>query len=174
MTELEACVLALVARDGPLTAYQVRMEFERSRASSWRASTGSVYPMIKRLVARGLLSAELRPADGRGAAHLLATAAGRRRAQAWLTETPAWIGDVAEDPIRTRVHFLSLLPMAKRLAAIDGMAAATRASIAAIDERLKTLDRRDLDWIVFQGVRAGLAARARWLPSVRTFWSAEG
>jgi DNA-binding PadR family transcriptional regulator len=167
---LEACVLALVARDGPITAYQVRMEFEGSLASSWRASTGSVYPLIKRLATQGLVRMKAEPGDGRGTKQIVATAEGKRRVEAWLTDAPRWVGDVAEDPIRTRVHFLALLTAAKRAAALRDMQAATREAMAEVDARMKTTDQRDVDWLILHGVRAMLAARGAWLKEVGRFF----
>ena len=175
MTELEACVLALICHDGPITAYQVRMEFERSRASSWRASTGSIYPLIKRMSAQGLVEMRPEPDDKRGAKKLVATAAGRRRAKAWLTEAPSWIGDVTEDPIRTRVHFLGLLPGPQRAEAIERMIAVTRASLAELDQGLREFDsttQEEVERLVYQGARAALAARAAWLVKAKAFFAA--
>lgn len=166
MTELEACVLALLCRDGPMTAYQVRKEFERSRASTWRASTGSIYPLIKRMSARGLIAAKPERGDARGTRHLAATKAGQRKVEAWLTETPAWIGDATEDPIRTRVQFLILLPVSLRRRTIVGMAKVTEAAIAALDVYMADSNIDAIEKLAHEGARAMLEARATWLEKV--------
>ena len=67
LTELEACVLALVAKEGPCTAYSIRKQFEESLTSTWHASTGSIYPLIRRMTERGLLARQDVESDGRGA-----------------------------------------------------------------------------------------------------------
>lgn len=172
MTELEACVLTLVCRDGPITAYQVRMEFERSHAQRWRMSTGSIYPLIRRLSAQGLIRSKETSSDARGTKRLTATPAGRRQAEAWLLEIPPWLGDIGEDAIRTRVHFLSILAPAKRAVVIEDLRGVTSSSIADIEGQIELLDHDHVDWIVFQGIRAMLAARARWLTKVAEFFSA--
>lgn len=169
MTELEACVLALLCRDGPLTAYQVRQNFERSRASSWRASTGAVYPLIKRLHTQGLITMKSKPDDARGTKRLMATAAGRREVDAWLSDTPAWIGDITEDPIRTRVQFLTLLPAGRQRPAITRMLDATQAAIAAVDAETHE---NALERLAHEGVRAMLEARAAWLKKVLKYFAA--
>jgi hypothetical protein len=111
------------------------------------------------------------PDDKRGTKKVVATAEGRRRVEAWLCEAPAWVGDVAEDPIRTRVHFLALLSPAKRAAAVRDMVTATRASISQVDAHMRVTDKSDLNWIILQGVRTVLEARATWLTKVGPFFA---
>jgi DNA-binding PadR family transcriptional regulator len=64
MTELKFTILAIVARDGPLSAYDIRKIFARSLTSTWSSSTGSIYPSIRRLQNIGHLASSS-PKDGR-------------------------------------------------------------------------------------------------------------
>ncbi len=176
MTELEACVIALIARDGPCTAYYVRMSFEQSAASTWRASTGSIYPLIRRLVARGLIRSKQDGEDKRGAKQLSATPSGREAVRDWLMESPDWIGDASADPIRTRVHFLMLLDKNERALAISRLRETTQASLAAINVKMLTLKSagEDIEWLVHKGARAMLLARLEWLDDVGIFLQEKG
>ena len=168
MTELEACVIALIARDGPCTAYYVRMSFEQSAASTWRASTGSIYPLIRRLVARGLIRSKQDGDDKRGAKHLSVTPSGHEAVRDWLLDTPDWIGDASADPIRTRVHFLMLLGGDERARAVKGMIETTQLSLAAINAKMQHLKSagETIEWLVHKGARAMLQARLDWLDEV--------
>src|SRR6185436_18926108 len=53
-TDLEQTVLGIVWRDGPCTPYHVRSVLLRSPSSHWSGSAGAIYPLVKRLEARGL------------------------------------------------------------------------------------------------------------------------
>jgi DNA-binding PadR family transcriptional regulator len=166
MTELEACVLAVVCQQGPITAYQLRKRFERSPTSSWRASTGSIYPLIKRLHRQGLVQMSQVPADRRGTKMLVASRAGKARVRDWLTVLPSWIGDPTEDPIRTRLLFLDLMEPDTGSAAVAEMLRMTRAAIEAMDESIASPDTSPLERIGREGARAMLIARRDWLISV--------
>jgi DNA-binding PadR family transcriptional regulator len=173
VTELEACVLAVICRQGPITAYQVRREFERSPASSWRASTGSIYPLIKRLRARGFVQADQALNDGRGTLRLAASDAGRAQVRDWLTVLPPWMGDITEDPIRTRFQFFTLLDASARARAAAEMFAATAEAIEKLTAFNDTLESHSLERIAHDGAMAMLRARLAWLASVEAQFTAE-
>lgn len=169
MTELEACVLALLWRQGPMTAYQVRKEFERSPTSSWRASTGSIYPLIRRLRREGLVETEAVSTDARRTTRLTASSAGQAQVGRWLAVVPPWAGDATEDPIRTRVLFLDFLDSAAASAAVADMHEATVAALARMDEFIATSRLEPLEKLAVEGARAMLVVRRDWLLEVRDF-----
>lgn len=171
MTELEACVLAVVWRQGPMSAYQVRREFERSPASSWRASTGSIYPLIKRLRTLGLVDVNPVPHDGRKTALLLASKEGRAQVRSWLKGAPPWLADVAEDPIRTRVQFLTLLDATTGSQVANEMLLATEAAIERLREFMTTFEIRSLERLAHEGALVMLLARLGWLKRVRSHFA---
>src|SRR5215467_12118551 len=49
LSEIEACVLALVSVDGPATPYAIRKVFLNSPNPQWSGSAGTIYPLIERL-----------------------------------------------------------------------------------------------------------------------------
>ncbi len=57
MTELESTVLGVVWLRGPCTAYVIRQEFLASSSSYWTASTGAIYPVLRRLEGAGMIRA---------------------------------------------------------------------------------------------------------------------
>ena len=62
LSEIEACVLALVSVDGPATPYAIRKVFLNSPNPQWSGSAGTIYPLIGRLLRRKIEGvANLRP-----------------------------------------------------------------------------------------------------------------
>ena len=173
MTELEACVLALIALEGPCTAYSIRKQFEESLTSTWHASTGSIYPLIRRMTERGLLDRHAVASDGRGSNELSVTPAGKKAAQAWLKAVPEWIGEPAADPIRTRLNFVRLLAPGERVPVIEQMVVATRASLRRVERSMDQLkaEGRDVDALAVSGAAYELRARLAWLKEVRTYYA---
>jgi DNA-binding PadR family transcriptional regulator len=126
LTELEACVLGLVLTEGPCTPYAVFSILRDSPSSQWSGSAGAIYPLFRRLEASGLLASKPRARDGRSSRVCTATPKGREALRRWLGPPfPEWIAEVPNDPLRTRVRFLSALPSAGR-----------RAFLAAAEDRL--------------------------------------
>lgn len=115
LTELEAYLLAQVARHAPVTAYDLRALLMSSPVATISSSAASVYPIVRRLKARGLLTSERVTGDGRRTERLRATPSGLEATRAWLARI-----EVAHlllpDPLRSRIIFLELLPPADRLA----------------------------------------------------------
>lgn len=109
-SELEGAALGIVGTLGPMSPYAVLAEFARSPSGYWSASAGAVYPVVQRLVRRGLLSFRRRPRGSRTTATCAITARGRLALVAWIG--PPWTFQVESstfDPIRTRVSFLAAL-----------------------------------------------------------------
>ena len=107
-------LLSVVIRQQPVTAYQLFKVFEESPVSSLNASKGQVYPAVRRLKARGLLSARRVAGDARKSEELHATPAGEAAVKLWI----AAISDdhiALDDPLRSRMLSLDLLTREERL-----------------------------------------------------------
>ena len=170
MTDLELCVLGVVWLRGPCSAYVVRREFAVSSSSFWSSSAGSIYPVIKRLLAAKLIAAKPVPSDGRGKRTLAITSNGERALRSWLKELPASAGMAGLDPIRARMNFFAVLNSAReQLAFIDRAAAQTQAQI----DKEKHLVRKftNVDRLTHLGALAELEGRKRWLGAVRKMLS---
>jgi DNA-binding PadR family transcriptional regulator len=165
LTELDNCILGVIWRGGPTSAYGVRAHFAGSRTVSWSSSTGTIYPAIRRLRDAGLLDAEA-PVGPRKSELLKLTAKGRAALHEWVTNVSPELGSSTADPIRTRVHFLNAVPVADRRRAIEDYRAATLAAIAevarALDLPVKSaVDRSER--LGTLGALAELRARLEWL-----------
>ncbi len=169
LTELESCVLGAIWAQGPCSAYAVRREFAASPSSHWSASTGSIYPTIRRLEHAGLVAPVDGPSDGRGTRDLKITRAGKARLRAWIVELPDWSHRPTRDAIRTRVNFLSALP--DRHARLDFIQRAERGArdqIGVLRKRLVSAQAKSEDEaFVTLGSLHELLGRARWLRDVR-------
>ena len=166
MTDLELCALGVVWLRGPCSTYVIRREFAVSSSSFWSSSAGSVYPVIKRLLAAKLIAAKPVRSDGRGKRSLAITPSGERALRSWLKELPAWTGMASLDPIRARMNFLRVLTSAREQLAFVSLAAAhTQAQI----EREKRLLKKffNVDHLTHLGALYELEARKRWLGAVR-------
>ena len=163
LSELESCVLGVIRRTQPCTGYSVRKVFQQSLTTTWSASTGAIYPLLKKLTAEGLIAADADALDGRGGRRLLVTAKGDDALRAWLTETDRSIGLPAADLIRTRSYLLSLIDEAAQRRLIDEWRTATSTTLAAVRELGQITKDVPPDRIAFRGSELQLEARLQWL-----------
>src|SRR3954454_25408593 len=66
VTEFEGSVLGLISRSQPVHRYGLYKEFEQSPATGFR-SKGGLYPLVDRLIARGLVASSARGTGARTA-----------------------------------------------------------------------------------------------------------
>lgn len=169
-TELENCVLGIVAQIGPCTPYAVRRTLAESKSSFWSASAGAIYPLLERLGAAKLLSVEEDAFGSRTRRRYRLSQSGRRALERWLAGPVT--DDVAaatHDPVRTRVFFLEFLSTAERRAFLDDAIARTRAAHRVQHRELEQNRSRFTTWEIHgrEGALAELDARRCWLERVR-------
>jgi DNA-binding PadR family transcriptional regulator len=156
LTELEGAALLVVRQLRTCTAYRIKREFGRSPSEFWSGSAGAVYPLVRRLVARGLLRESSDATDSRGTRALQLTGAGEDAALGWF-------GDVGRatspgfDPLRTRLNFKPGVPAA----AFEGL-------LGAVSERLEA-QRDDPPAPPGENEEWAKAMAALWLES-RLWW----
>jgi DNA-binding PadR family transcriptional regulator len=118
LTELEGAVLATIKRSGALTAYAVKEVFARSPSHFWSGSAGAVYPLLKRLEARGLVDSKDVSQTRRPKREFAVSAKGDFALLTWLTDVERAI-NVGYDPLRTRLQFSDLVPEKQLNAFLD-------------------------------------------------------
>jgi len=117
LSEIEACVLALVSVDGPATPYAIRNVFLTSPNPQWSGSAGTIYPLVERLKRRKLIRTKVFRTGKRRGNMILLTSAGSQAVRRWLSlPVPEWVAGVPPDPLRTRVRFLDVLNARQRRA----------------------------------------------------------
>ena len=171
LTELECCVLGVVWREGPCTAYDLRKIFERSLTTSWRASTGSIYPLVRKLEKMGLVTVVAVGASKRNSRSITITKAGLSKVRNWVCDVPDWIGEPLADPIRTRFYFLQTIAKPKREAVLEEWMSLTRAAIEAVEMEIrKFVELEDtIETVSHQGALMQLQARENWLAMLRPY-----
>lgn len=139
LTDHEGSLLALVLRRQPVTAYQLLRIYAQSPVSSFNESKGSIYPLIRRLKARGLIAAQSVDGDGRNAERLSCTLAGRAATRHWVMMLePRHV--LPDDPLRTKAISFDLLEADERKAWIAAARALTEAKIAEVEAYMIGLD----------------------------------
>ena len=177
LTELEGAVLGAVWQDGPCTTYRVRRVFLDSPSPYWSGSAGAIYPLMRRLLRRGLIASREGPASRRASRVYALTPAGVRLFRAWLG--PPWsavVTGVPADPLRTRVSFLGALRPSARSRFF-------REAIGRVAEDIRQHeeDRRrgrhagqPFEAAVARGALAALEARRRWLEQTAAIFGRPG
>lgn len=170
LTELDYCVLGVIWRHGPLSAYRVRCIFAESTTPVWSSSAGSIYPSIKRLTAAELVEAAVAQ-DKRGTRLLRIRKAGLDSLRHWLVEFPPSYGSATADPLRTRAQFLVALPSAEQSRFLERAEVSTRAALAELEGHSRSEAENPsakLDLIGTMGAVFELQARLKWLELTRT------
>ncbi len=121
LTEMEGLVLALLHRDGPLTAYEIKEAFRKSPSAFWSGSAGAVYPLVKRLEKRDILSSTDISETRRPRREFTLTERGEQLMLAWLSDVERAV-DPGYDPLRTRMQFAGMLEDQQREALFDAIA----------------------------------------------------
>ena len=170
LSELEGVCLGIVFRHQPCTAYQVRSELRTAPSSHWRASAGSVYPLLARLERDGLLATTSDANDGRGRKHLNITSSGKAALRTWVLAgaDPDLVSSLT-DPVRSRTFFLDVLAGTRQLAFLDQLIAELDSYLAATRTHLAEVSAgADLyDYLGSLGAVRITAARLGWLREVR-------
>ncbi|MCL4741188.1 MAG: PadR family transcriptional regulator [Phycisphaerales bacterium] len=127
-SELECFVLGLIWQYGPVSAYGVRRQMRESPSRQWSASTGAIYPALRRLERDGLiLGRELHRGKRRRREYEI-TRAGLGSLRGWVGPP---LGEetltVTYDPLRSRARFLGALSPRARVEWVDG-------ALRALDE----------------------------------------
>jgi DNA-binding PadR family transcriptional regulator len=114
VNEAEGAALGLLARVQPLSRYQILRFFQNSPAKFQNVSKGSLYPLVSRLLERGLI--ESKAGSGpHGAPVYSLTDRGREALRNWTKRLDS--RDMLPlDPLEQRVFSLAELPPTARIA----------------------------------------------------------
>ncbi len=169
LSELEGVCLGLVRKHGPCTAYQVRQGLKVAPSSHWRASAGSVYPLLQRMEDEELIIKTDDEEDGRGRQLIRITRQGRAALKKWLLAgTEAELISSMTDPVRSRLFFLDALSSNPRARYLDDLIAEMEAYLEKTRDHLKSLSKEDDPTTYFGSLGAVKVAKARlaWLKEV--------
>lgn len=166
LTENEGALVALVQRKGPLSAYQIAKDYDASPIYTFNTAKGKLYPLIERLVGRGLLSSREVLDDRRGTKLYSCTNAGRKALRTWVSSFRE-DHELLPDPLRRKLQALVLLGREEQLAWVEH--ARTR-----LNQRLQRIDGFDAEAegpfgrLARDNAREALLGRLNWLDTVET------
>ena len=161
LTDHEGTFLSLVLRIQPATAYQVTKIYEESPVSNFNTSKGKIYPLIGRLVERGLLGKKKVQGDGRGAETLFCTAEGKKAVRAWVKQIrPTHL--LLDDPLRTKVQSFGLLTREEQIAWIVEVKERLHEKLAELEAYKKEVEAPFKDFLHDNAV-SSVRARMDWL-----------
>ncbi len=142
LTDLEGAALAEIARRGVATSYAIARAFSDSPSEFWSGSAGAVYPMLKRLMERGLLIADSGKRGRRAHTGYALNEAGHTALKAWLLD-PQRASGLGFDPLRTRavhMHLASIEEIERWLAQVqEAMQEQARQAVWSDNERLSAI-----------------------------------
>jgi DNA-binding PadR family transcriptional regulator len=161
LTDHEGTFLSLVLRIQPATAYQVTKIYAESPVSNFNTSKGKIYPLIRRLVERGLLAKRQVPGDGRGAEELLCTADGKKAVREWVGQIrPTHV--LLDDPLRTKVQSFALLSRDEQVEWIVAAKQLLHAKLAELEAYRQEVDVPFKDFLHDNAVQS-VRGRMDWL-----------
>src|SRR5215470_5352986 len=118
LTDNEGALVALVQRKGPLSAYQIAKDYATSPIYTFNTAKGKLYPLIDRLIERGLLSSNQVRDDRRGTKLYSCTDAGRDALRTWVGSFREE-HELPPDPLRRKLQALALLGREEQLAWVE-------------------------------------------------------
>jgi DNA-binding PadR family transcriptional regulator len=125
LTDLEGAALAEIASRRKTTTYAVTRSFKTSPSEFWSGSAGAVYPLIKRLEARGLIVSTAAADGKRRRLDYHVSRQGRQALETWLLDAQQAAG-MGFDPLRTRLMYLHLVSPERRGVFLENVKAFTK------------------------------------------------
>ena len=163
-SELEYLILAMVG-EGVNSGYAMRKEMNRMRGGRWSAESGSVYRVLRRLQADGLLGdAKKVGVPNRERSEYQLTRTGEALLNSWLTFPPdrTELGFLV-DPIRTRSYFLPRLPHAEQGRVIKTWMQENKRFIEDLEREVAAVGDHPLRKVAYQNLVFLAEARQEWL-----------
>ena len=159
--EAEGAVLGLLARVQPLSRYQILRFFQNSPARFQNVSKGSLYPLVSRLLERGMIASEIGQGP-HGAPVYSLTELGRSALRNWVTRLHA--RDMLPlDPLEQRVFSLGELPAAERIAWVAQAKELILAKKAELEGHRQRMTSYAYGEIVYRADQERLDAKLNWL-----------
>lgn len=164
LTENEGGLVALVQRKGPLTVYQIAREYQASPIYTFNTAKGKLYPLIDRLVERGLLSSDQVVDDRRGTKLYSCTDVGRDALRTWVRSFREE-HELPPDPLRRKLQALALLGRREQLAWVQD-------ARSRLSQRLQAVEEFDAEAeggfgrLAQDNARESLRGRLQWLDNL--------
>jgi DNA-binding PadR family transcriptional regulator len=165
LSELEHLILALLG-EGKSNGYAIRKAMNRLKGGRWSADSGSVYRILRRLEAYGLLEEMGRNgAQNRERTEYRLTPAGEQELDHWITEIPDEMDmGYMNDSVRTRAYFLTRMEPAERLRLVKRWLSESKAYAIQLEiELAATAFNEPMRDAAYRNLHFHALARVEWL-----------
>ncbi len=125
---------------GAMSGYDLKQLSNWSVSHFWREGYGQIYPTLRKMVAKGLVSKETETNPGRPDRHVYAlTAAGRKELTAWLRRAPA--DEVPRNELLLKLFFGGLTSTSVSAEHVAGHRAQCELELATYNATRKRLEK---------------------------------
>ena len=131
LTATGRVILGMVALGKP-TGYEMKQLVDKATRHFWAISYGQIYPELKRLEERGLLTGRSEPLGGRARTVYELTPAGDDALVAWLGSSAEPIHELRDEGL-LRLFFSDVLPPSERIALLRTMAERHRRKLQQLE-----------------------------------------
>jgi DNA-binding PadR family transcriptional regulator len=163
---LEIFALSIL-RTGPVHGYELKRRVQRPSLASF--SNNSLYPMLRRFEAEGLVTRSVETHEGKPARNVYAiTDAGRERLRALLWTLPIELAG-REEEVLVRVSFFDEIPEENRreiIAAREAVLAVSRAQVSTLLDELDSSPETHWRGLVMNRVLYSLDDESTWIASL--------
>ena len=163
LTEIEAYSLGLLDAWGASTAYKIRQAFANSPSAQGRGSAGSIYPVLRRLEALGMVDSEATARGRRKSRSLSITTDGKRALRHWLIAPLDPDLALPLDPLRARVRFLGALSPADRMSFLESARGLLQTQLDDLDKLQPDAEAPEWEAAMARGARRSTSARLLWV-----------
>ena len=159
---------------GPCTPYRIREIFRGSLSNHWKCSSGSIYPIIRRLVELKLVTKSLSATGKRSHGLLSISSSGKKYFRKWLISENIDASALMNfDPLRARVRFLSLVSKTERDSFFRNTTEALKKHVSVVKKYLNQQQQEpNADQLQTLVIKAGLRdmkSQLRWLNETKEF-----
>lgn len=165
LSELEHLILALLG-EGKSNGYAIRKAMNRLKGGRWSADSGSVYRILRRLEAYGLLEEMGRNgAQNRERTEYALTPAGEKELDVWMTGSPDEMDmGYMTDSVRTRAYFLTRMEPAERIRLVKRWLSESKAYAINLEiELAQTAFNEPMRDAAYRNLHFHALARVEWL-----------
>lgn len=178
LSDLEASAIGDIQKYESCTAHFIRTCFRNSPAKRFSDSAGSVYPMMKRLEARGLIESVVKKEGQRKVRYYQVTESGREALRLWIGPPVSDSAMLTVDPLRTRMLYLGHISKANRRRWFEELETMLNEKLEAISDQKRThpADSPDLVFLKLADENAmmEIKTRLKWLAKAKQQLRAEG
>lgn len=166
LTENEGGLVALIQRKGPLSAYQIAKEYDASPVYTFNTAKGKLYPLLERLIERGLVESERVLHDRRRTKLYSCTDLGRKALKRWVNSFRAE-HELPPDPLRRKLQAFELLTVEEQRAWVDEARARLQHRLEAVEAFDAKADGVFMK-LAQENARLSLRGRLQWLDDLRS------